>query len=78
MKTIVMICHSNDEMPKPFVKLVKTLFPECEVKTVSTHRPSGIPKNLRMGGIAAAKEIAGKKEGTCRIKDERGVAFCKN
>lgn len=67
MKTIMMICRSKDEMSKMFVQLVKTLFPECEIQTVYTHRRPGIAKSMRMGGIAAAicrvqKNVCGSHE----------------
>lgn len=54
MKTIVMVCRSEDEMPQVLVQLVRTLFPECEIRTVHGHRPLEISKSLRMGGLAAA------------------------
>jgi hypothetical protein len=63
MNTIVMICRSKDERPDSFVRLVQTLFPECRIQTVYSNLSPGIPKSLKMGGVATAICTTARKAG---------------
>lgn len=37
MKTIVLVCRSEQEMPISLLHIMKNLFPECEVHIVYDH-----------------------------------------
>jgi len=40
MKTIYMVCRSKKETPRELIRLMESLFPECEVQIVYDAKPN--------------------------------------